>query len=354
MNAWSARLKYLCGFALPAFSLVLFFGFPSVLAASSEDCTIHEASVYVSIWDASGTAVDLFCGSSMRQVARIAIPTDYAAVSVDRDRAGRLYVMEQDPRDQDIWIFQTYIHGKWSSPLSIDLAPRAMLVDRNRALAYVYRVGGHAPSSPQITVIDGTRARVMRSFPRGSDAPAPLVAPIIDGAGRVLANEDNGFVSVVNTTDGDLVKRIFAPACAMTIGNDGLFYAINCFGQMRSFDTTSYHEIGSWRATLGLIPRSDVLPRIAVDSKGILAVANPNTNRLEFYHPRNRAPFSTLGMALNEGLQVDHNDNFYFLGSQHDRYRAGELEVFRGDGSRIGAYAFAAGTYPTTMAVESL
>lgn len=348
-----ARLKYLFCLAPPTFGLFLLFGSPPIATASGDDCVASEASVYVAIRDASGTAIDLFCGSSLRPAARIAIPTGYAAVSVNRDRAGRLYVMEQDPRDQDIRIFQTYFNRNWSSELRIDLAPRAMLVDRNRALAYIYRAGAYySPKPPQITIIDGVRALVERSFQTGTGSPAPLVQPLIDRGGRILMRGDDGFVDAVNPTSGAVVNRIHASPCAMTTGNDSLMYTIDCLGEVRAFEGTSFRPVASWSVTSGNLFRNAVLPAIAVDSKGILFLANTNTNRLEFYRPRDKMPFSTEELLLLQGMRLDVANNLYILGSPNDRYRSFELDVYRDDGSRVARYSFPSRVYPIAMSVD--
>jgi len=319
-------------------------------------CAPGERRLYMIVFGRAAHGIQLYCADRMIPVGLIPFGEHQAPEQIDHDRLGNLFVMWENLKRSD------------QSGLSILdssgklLAERAepygmMLVERKRSVAYLLYTRRRADTTETLAG-HAVRFAQFETFYRsvGGNEKAELALPdvslrdaAIDALGRIVINRyrgnrgRSGFSAILDPKKG-IIDSVYAPACAMAAGGDGLLYAVNCIGELRVFDPVNYRLLGDRKLNVGgpYLGNANYPGHIAIDGKGTAFVANGSLDTLLRFE---RGAMKPSAIARNvphvADLQLDAAGNVYALEGGPSAVKS-SIRVFHGHTlEQVRTYDFA-------------
>lgn len=335
-------------------TLTLLGSLNHVTPAAAATTTCGFSTVYVFAYSAEGQFLDESCGVSGSPHNRIALPERWAFRAMDHDDAGRIYVLETSNSYGNYTGALLIYNGTWRVVSFPSGLIDGLSVDRRRGVAYVYRniSGDNKHSWISAVSADG---RLRRSFVAG-----PITAGAqmrFDAFGQlVVLPADSDHFSIFDPLTGRQVRLARAFGCAMTSGNDGLFYGENCYGVVAAYQPPSFSIIRKRQYIGHPIVGVDLneYPKIAVDSRHNIYASDQAASRLLMYRANGVAPFKETANIAVRDMTLDQGDNLYVLVAPEDPRMTRRLAFYRKfTGLTAWSYAFPTGVYPKAITVVS-
>lgn len=319
-------------------------------------CAAGERRLYTIVYGRAGGGVRLYCADRTSPAGFIPFGDGRAPEQIDHDRRGNLFVAWEDVRNTGR--SGVSILDPSGTLLAERLVPYgAMLVDRTRGVAYLLyarRGGDTVDSAAGHDVRFAHFGTFYRSVGVGSETvehPVPDVEltkmPVIDPAGRLVIDGYRGpedLTAIIDPGKNEVVRSVFAPACAMTTGADKLVYAVNCRGDLRVLDPAEYRLLDTRKLDIGGPGLGDTNDpgRLAIDAIGTVFVANGEANTLlRFERGATKPSAVATGVAHVADLQLDSAGNVYVREGGPSATRS-SIRVFDGHTLQlIRAYDFA-------------
>lgn len=322
-------------------------------AAANATCGFNN-TVYVFAYSAEGQFVDKSCGIPNSAHHRIALPERWVFRAMDHDDEGRVYVLETSNSYGTYTGALLIYDGTWKVVSFPSGLVDGLSVDRRRGVAYVYRDISGDNKHSWISAVSAN-GRLRRSFVAG-----PITAGAqmrFDGVGQlVVLPADSDHFSIFDPLTGRQLRTAHAFGCAMTSGNDGLFYGENCYGVVATYQPPSFSIIRKRQYIGHPIVGVDLneYPKIAVDSRHNIYVSDQAASRLLMYRPGVVAPLNETANIAVRDMTLDQRDNLYILVAPEDPRMTRRLAVYRKfTGLPSWSYAFPAGVYPKALTVVS-
>ena len=307
-------------------------------------CAPGERRLYVTVYGAGVSGVQLYCADRMTPAGLIPFAKERMPQQILHDRAGNLFVMAGNPvRDEsELSILD---------PTGAVLADRAepyglMFVDKNRSLAYLISrrrlanqtetMGGHPVYFAQFELLLRSAGITRDSKDVAIPGVARTNAVTIDPLGRILMNsygERAGDAAIIDPQKQKVVGTVYAPACTVAGGADGLVYALNCLGELRIFDPKDYHLKSDLKLDIGgpYLGDANYQGRMAIDATGTVFVSNGKLQTLLRYKRGETKPSATaLDVPRIVDLELDSAGNVYALEGGDSAVKS-SIRVFSGD-----------------------
>ena len=308
-------------------------------------CAPGERRLYVTVAGRRGNGVQLYCADQMTPSGLIPFAEDRVPMQIGHDRMGNLLVLWHKVP----WVDHSglTIFNATGAILAEHPVPDAtMFVDKNRSVAYLFSYR-ELPDR----IYSGTHYAQWETLFRSvgieqesADVPVAYVADTkvatIDQTGRMLVDANAyawtparpGYAAIFDPQKQKVVDSLYAPACAMAAGADGLVYALNCLGELRIFDPRHYRLIRDLKLDVGGPYVGDVnyRGRMAIDATGTVFVSNGKLQTLLRYNRGETKPSATaLDVPRIVDLELDSAGNVYALEGGDSAVKS-SIRVFSG------------------------
>lgn len=287
-------------------------------------CGAGERRLYLTVVGRGGNGVQLYCADRTTPSGSIPFATDRVPVQIEHDRMGNLFVLwHKIP-----WVDESRltIFDATGATLVERPAPRLgrhewMFVDRNRSTAYFVYFRSlvsdtkFARFEPLFRSVGIERESDDVSIPISIQADAAT----IDQLGRILVNAylgQPGYSAILDPQKQRVVDSVYAPACAMAAGADGLVYAANCVGELRAFNPKNYRLVSDLKLDVGspYLGDANYHGRLAIDPTGTVFVSNQALGTLLRYNHGETKPSATATNVPHiVDLELDSAGNVYAL-----------------------------------------